>query len=128
SHSSARALVPGDRQLSDEMIRAIGSSGGVVGLPLYNRFLDAAWAGDTARPVTVADQFRAHVEHVAGLVGWDRVAVGAALDGGFGRDETLVEVDTVAAFGRIGDAFEPDRARDLLGATWLRYLRATLPA
>ncbi|MEO6436282.1 MAG: membrane dipeptidase, partial [Tepidisphaeraceae bacterium] len=39
SHSNCRAIVPGDRQITDEMIRAIASRGGVIGLNFYDEFL-----------------------------------------------------------------------------------------
>jgi membrane dipeptidase len=127
SHSSAQALVPGDRQLSDAMIRAIGERNGIVGLPLYNLFLDKTWSFDKRFPVTLGDQFRLHAEHVAGLIGWDKVAIGSDLDGGFGLLETPEEIDTVADLREIG-AVLPREARDgVLGGNWLRFLERVLP-
>lgn len=128
SHSAARALVPGDRQLSDAMIRALGAAGGIVGLPLFDRFLDAEVAAGRPRAVTAAGALRRQAKHVAGLIGWDRVAIGSDLDGGFGRDQTLAEIDTIADLGAIAAAFEPAEAQALLGGNWLRFLRAALPA
>ena len=96
SHSNARALVPTDRQLSDEMIRAIGDGDGVIGLNLYSQFLNAGWTSQGEHPeVTLAD-VRAHAEHIAGLIGWDRVGIGSDLDGGLGLEETPAELDTIA--------------------------------
>ncbi len=39
SHSNCRAIVPGERQLSDEIIRAIVSRGGMIGINFYDKFL-----------------------------------------------------------------------------------------
>ena len=43
SHSNCRVYTPTDRQLSDEMIRAILKRDGVIGTVLYNKFLDPDW-------------------------------------------------------------------------------------
>ena len=39
SHSNARALVPTDRQLSDDMIKALVKRGGVIGINFYDKFV-----------------------------------------------------------------------------------------
>ena len=39
SHSNCRSIVPTDRQLTDEMIRAIIARGGVIGINFFDRFL-----------------------------------------------------------------------------------------
>ena len=44
SHSSARAIAPVGRNLSDEMLRAVGSNGGVVMVNFFDAFLDPAKA------------------------------------------------------------------------------------
>ncbi len=128
SHSNARALVPGDRQLSDEMIAAIGSEDGVIGIALFNAFLDARWREDRSVPVTFAGQVRAHAEHVALLAGWERVAIGSDLDGGLGLEETPAELDTVADLRLIGDVVPLEYREGVLGGNWVRLLRRALPA
>lgn len=124
SHSNARAFVPTDRHLSDAMIRALGAKGGVMGLVIANIFLDPeATAPNSA---TLADVTR-HAEHVAGLIGWDKVAVGTDWDGGFGVDDVPAEVTRAADFARLGEAV-PEAARaDFLGGTWLKFLQRALP-
>ncbi|HTS36188.1 MAG TPA: dipeptidase [Candidatus Solibacter sp.] len=44
SHSAARALVDSPRNLTDEMLRTIAKTGGVVGVPLVGSFLDPNFA------------------------------------------------------------------------------------
>ncbi len=74
------SLVPGERQLSDPMLRALGERGGIVGTVLYNPFLVAGWRKGDPRPGLEA--VARHMAHVAGLVGWERVGLGSDLDGG----------------------------------------------
>lgn len=128
THSNARALVPGDRQLSDEMIRAIGERDGVVGLVLYDAFLDARWSEDHSARVTIGRQVRAHAEHIAGLVGWAAIGIGSDLDGGLGREETPEELDTIADLRRVGDVAPPPDRAGVLGDNWLGLLKRALPA
>src|SRR5260221_1511168 len=39
SHSNCRSIVPTDRQLSDDMIKAIAQRGGVIGINFFDKFL-----------------------------------------------------------------------------------------
>lgn len=43
SHSSARALTKAPRNLTDEMMRAIAESGGIVGINFFPAFIDEGW-------------------------------------------------------------------------------------
>jgi len=128
SHSNARAIVDTDRQLSDEMIGAIGDCDGVVGLNLYDEFLHPGWARNADRPQVTLDDVRRHAEHIAGLIGWDRVGIGSDLDGGLGLEETPTELGSIADLGRIGDVAPPEQRAGVLGENWLAWLRRTLPA
>ncbi len=126
SHANARALTPTSRHLSDDVIRAIAGRDGVIGLVLYNGFLEPRWRRDNIQ-VTVAEHVRRHVEYMGSLAGWDHVGIGSDLDGGLGLEESPVELDTVADLDKISSVV-PDNAREkVLGANWLRFLRAALP-
>lgn len=128
SHANARSLIPTDRHLGDEVIRAVASRDGMIGLVLYNGFLEPRWRKGGPTIVTLAEHLRRHAEYVANLVGWGHVGIGSDLDGGFGFEESPVEIDTVADLRRVGDAM-PAEARDaVLGANWLAFLRNSLPA
>ena len=49
SHSSARALSPHRRNMTDEMLRAVAKNGGVVNVNFYPGFIDSAYANATNR-------------------------------------------------------------------------------
>ena len=128
SHSNARALTPGARHLSDETLAEIGRRDGIVGVVLGNEFVKAGvQRGDPKASVTLAD-VRAQAEHVAGIVGWGRVGVGSDFDGGFGLQETPLEITRGADFHRLGAAAPAEARAGFLGGNWLRFLRRALPA
>jgi membrane dipeptidase len=68
SHSNARALHDHPRNLTDEMIRAIAATGGVVGVVAVSGFI-------ATRDASIA-RWVDHVDHIAQLVGIEHVAVG----------------------------------------------------
>lgn len=127
SHANARALIPTDRHLSDEVIRAIARRGGVMGLMLYNGFLDPRWNKDRSLSVTLKEHLSRHAEHVANVGGWEHVGIGSDLDGGFGRDESPAELETVADLGRAGASLPAEVREAVLGRNWLSFLASSLP-
>ena len=135
THSNCRTLVPTDRQLSDEMIRAVVRREGVVGVVLYNKFLNANWEknGRVKERVTLTDLVK-HVRHICEVASdTDHVGIGSDLDGGFGRESIPAELDTVADLPKIAGAlaengFSERQVNAILGQNWLRFLDRTLPS
>ncbi len=131
SHSNCRVIVPTDRQLSDEMIRAITARGGVIGINFYDKFLLSP-AEYGSRRATLADVVR-HARHVCDLAGnADCVGLGTDMDGGLGREQIPVEIATSADLPRVGDAlaaagFGDDAVRGVMGGNWIRFFARHLP-
>ena len=127
SHANAQALTPTDRHLSDDLIRAVAARAGVIGLVLYNAFLEPRWRQDHSLPVTLDEHLRRHAAHVARLVGWDHIGIGSDLDGGLGLEESPAEIDTVVDLVKVGAVVPAEARAAVLGGNWLRFLRAALP-
>jgi membrane dipeptidase len=130
THSNARALLGGselplaNRHLGDETIRTIALRGGIVGVVLYNLFLDPAWSRGMARvPLRVV---QTHLEHNAGLVGWEHLGIGSDFDGGFGRDENPEGLDQPSDLAKIGNLLPEGARAGVLGKNWLRWLSSWL--
>lgn len=68
SHSNARALCPHYRNLTDEQIKAIAESGGLIGVNTYGSFVD------TDEPTM--EKFINHIIYIAELVGIEHVGFG----------------------------------------------------
>ena len=75
SHSNSRALCDEGRNLTDDMLRAIGDRGGVCGLNFYAEFLSKG-----AKYASAADIVR-HAKYIANVAGVDAVALGSDFDG-----------------------------------------------
>lgn len=74
THSNCRALVPGHpRNKTDEAIRAMARSGGVMGITGVRNFVK------DREPTTIEDLLD-HYDHVADLVGVEHVGVGSDID------------------------------------------------
>lgn len=82
THSNCRALTKHSRNLTDEMIKAIGNSGGVIGVNFTPVFLD-----NSKEPVASVDNIITHLNHMKNKGGLDIVALGTDLDGTWGNME-----------------------------------------
>jgi membrane dipeptidase len=131
SHSNCRAIVPTDRQLSDEMIRAIAQRGGVIGINFFDKFLLKP-AEYGKRRATLAD-VAVHVRYICNLLGDARhVGLGTDMDGGLGRNEIPIEIETSADLSRVGDAlalagFDDADIAAIMGGNWGRFFSENLP-
>lgn len=70
SHSNARALCDVPRNLTDDQLRAIRDSGGVVGLNAFHGFIDWDPAGQTV------ERLAQHAAHMIDVIGIDHVGCG----------------------------------------------------
>jgi membrane dipeptidase len=102
SHTNARALAPHQRQFADEQIKAIAARGGVIGAALDNWMILPGWRhGDDPRLVKLEDAVR-HIDYICQLLGTARHSgIGSDLDGGFGREGSPGDLDTIADLQRI---------------------------
>jgi len=124
SHSNARALVPTDRHLTDDMLRDLHARDGMVGVVLYNKFLQHGWERGHARPPL--ERVAVMLRHMAGVVGWARLGIGSDLDGGFGVSELPAEFRSAADVARLAECV-PDEHRDgFMGANWVTWLERHL--
>ena len=70
SHSNCRALCDARRNLTDDQLRAIRDSGGVVGLNVHHAFVHAD------REKQTAEMLARHAAHMADVMGVEHVACG----------------------------------------------------
>ena len=98
SHSNARAISPHPRNLSDDMIKKIAESGGVIGLNFFGNFLNK----DITQNQSTIKVMIEHLKHIRNIGGAEVLALGTDFDGMSGE----LEIDG------------PDKMNLLFDALW----------
>ncbi len=117
SHTGVCGVHDCPRNLSDEHVRRIAATGGVIGIGLFEGALPAARLALAARSM----------RYVAELAGVDAVALGSDFDGG-----VTVPVDAsglaLLTEALLDEGFGHDDIVKIMGGNALRVIRAALPA
>lgn len=132
SHSNPRHFCESTRHLSDEMIGALAERDGVMGIMVYNGFLDRSWSPTDRKHKVTLSAVVDVIDYVCQLTGSAaHVGLGSDLDGGFGAESIPDELDTVGDLLQIGTAlkqrgFDDGDIEAILGGNMLRKLRQSL--
>ena len=128
SHNNCRALVPHQRQFSDEQLKLIIERDGVIGAAFDIWMLQPGFVrGDSNETVFIETAIE-HIDHICQLAGNSRhAAIGSDLDGGFGREQSPCDLDTIADFARLprllaARGYSEDDISNILHGNWLRLL------
>jgi len=145
SHVLPAGLRAGGRNKSDELLRAVGARGGMIGLSQFGPHMKRG------NDSTIDDYIEA-LEYVIGLVGEDHVGIGSDASEGharpsaflewcnhdkgyareltpFGHEKVVKPLGPLAERPAVADAmvragWSPERMRKVLGQNWVRYLRS----
>jgi membrane dipeptidase len=137
SHSNAAALLPNsetNRHLSDRMIRGIIERDGVIGVVLFNAFLQVGWKKTDGRAHITLDHLVAHIDHICQLAGdAQHVGIGSDFDGGFGLDSVPNGINTVADLQKtaplLGErGYTENDIAAILGENFINHLKKNLPS
>ncbi len=100
SHSNARALTPHNRQFSDDQLKELFRRGAVIGAPLDAWMMIPDWVRGQTTPQGTRlklDKMAEHIDYICQLAGNARHSgIGTDLDGGFGREQCPMDLDTIA--------------------------------
>lgn len=126
SHSNARAIVAGDRQLRDETVAEIARRGGVVGVSFYAHHL---LPRGERREATLADVVAHVVRHARAAGGPEHVGLGTDLDGGF--DTRYAPFEDLARLKELPAGlrryFSRAQVDGIMGENWISFLERSLP-
>jgi len=131
SHNNCQALVPGDRQLSDDQIGRLIERGGVIGAVLDAWMLVPGWVHGTSKSEevdlgAVAD----HIDHVCQLAGnSSHAAIGSDIGGTNHMPHDLeTTADLQKLDGLLTDRGYNDRDIDnIFHRNWLGFFERFLP-
>jgi membrane dipeptidase len=123
SHAAVHALSPSPRNLTDDQIKAVGDSGGIVGVNFARAFLRKD--GRVDRKTTV-EAIADHVEYIAEKIGLNHVGFGSDFDG----TKVPQDMEDVAGLPKLMDAlrergFKPAALKKIAHGNWLRVLGDT---
>ena len=123
THSNAHALSASSRNLTDDQLRIIGKSGGMIGLNFANGFLraDGRWGSENG-----LDTMLRHLDHLMKLAGEDHVGLGSDFDGA----RIPSQIGDGAGLQRLVDAmvahgYGAELATKICSGNWMRVLEQT---
>jgi membrane dipeptidase len=130
SHHNCRALVPNQRQLTDDQIKRLVARGAVIGAALDAWMLYPGWVrGETSPEVVNMEAMINHIDRVCQLAGNARHAgIGTDLDGGFGREQSPHDLDTIADLQRVPEmlrrrGYPETDVEGIMYSNWVRFFR-----
>lgn len=132
SHHNCRALVPHQRQLTDDQIRRLVERGAVIGGCLDAWMMKPGLTQRKSNPAdfgVTLETLIDHYDHICQIAGnANHIALGSDLDGTFGTEQSPTDVNTIADVARLPEllAKRGYSATDIQGVmygNWLRFLR-----
>lgn len=132
SHNNCRALVDHNRQFSDEMIKVLIARGAVIGAAFDAWMIVPGWQRGVSLPEPMhcsMDRIIDHIDHICQLAGNTlHVGMGTDLDGGYGREQSPYDVNTIADLQRIPEllqrrGYTQQDITNIMHGNWLRFLR-----
>ena len=136
SHTNAlRQVKNGDsnRFLTDDIIERIVDRQGVIGVVLFNRFLNQSWTSSDPREACPLEMVAAQIDYICQLAGDSRhVGFGTDFDGGFGLQQVPAGIDTIADLHKLvpmlaSQGYNEDDIDAIYGGNWINFLRKSLP-
>ena len=134
SHSSARALTDVPRNMTDDMIAAVGKSGGVVMVNFGGLFIDprkssrwrllADFVTHLGPSPTTSAMLVDHIDHIVEVAGIDHVGLGSDFDGTLLLPEDVPDVSGYPEITRrlIERGYGRSEIEKILGENTLRVL------
>ncbi len=130
SHNNCRNLVPGERQLSDDQIRCLIERDAVIGVACDSWMLYPDYVfGKTSNSLVTMEAVVDHIDHICQLAGTARhAAIGSDLDGGFGREQSPHDLETIADLQRVAGllrrrGYSDSDVQAVMHGNWIRFFR-----
>jgi membrane dipeptidase len=105
SHNNCRKFVNHNRQFSDEQIKELIGRDAVIGIALDAWMMVPNWIRGKSTPKSVGvtlDQMIDNIDHICQLSGnSSHVGIGTDLDGAFGKEQSPLDLDTIADLQKI---------------------------
>lgn len=132
SHNNCRALVPHNRQFSDEQLKVLIERDAVIGAAFDAWMLIPGWIRKKSTPESTGVSMNHvvdHIDHVCQLAGNTlHAAIGTDLDGGYGREQCPGDLKTIADLQAIPDilksrGYSEEDIEHIMYKNWIRFLK-----
>ena len=132
SHNNCRTLVNHNRQFSDEMIKTLIEKGAVIGAPLDAWMMVPNWQRGVSTPKEMncgLNKMLDHIDYICQLAGnANHVGIGTDLDGGYGKEQSPYDLDTIADLQKLPAMFTArgysnNDIEKIMHGNWLRFIR-----
>jgi len=132
SHSNCRVLTPHNRQFTDEQIKELMRRDAVIGAPVDAWMMIPNWERGKTTPEATGlklDKMVDHIDHICQLAGNARhCGIGTDLDGGFGREQCPMDIDTIADLQRLPEllkarGYSPADIEGIAHGNFIRFLK-----
>ncbi len=134
SHHNCRALVNADRQLTDDQIKALIQRGAVIGAAFDAWMLQPGWKIGVTKPDNCTlENVVDHIDHICQIAGnANHCGMGTDLDGGFGKEQTPKDLDTIADLYKVAEiltrrGYSQSDVDGIMYKNWVRFFSNALP-
>ena len=130
THSNCHRICPHPRNLKDEQIKELRDREAVVGILLFNGFLNPDWTEGDKR--LSMDAVCAHAYHLLEILGESGVGLGSDFDGGIEPADTPCGLDRVSDLWKVAEALleagiPKADVKGIMGENWVKFLASALP-
>jgi membrane dipeptidase len=132
SHNNCRALVPHNRQFSDEQLKILIQRGAVIGAAMDAWMIVPGWVRGKSSPREAGcslDKLIDHMDHICQLAGnANHIGIGSDLDGAYGKEQCPYDLETISDLQKIPDllrrrGYSEKDIEGFMHGNWLRVLR-----
>jgi membrane dipeptidase len=137
SHNNCRALVPHQRQFNDDQLKELIRRDAVIGAAFDAWMMVPGWVRGKTLPHETGCKIETavdHIDHICQLAGSARhCAIGSDLDGGYGTEQTAMDLDSIADLARLATllakrGYSQADIAGIMHGNWIRRLTEALPA
>lgn len=135
SHHNCRALADWNRQLADDQIKELVQRGAVIGMAFDAIMMVHGWVHKRSTPQDFQlkmEKICEHIDHICQIAGnANHVGIGTDLDGGYGTEQTPMDLDSIADLHKLvapleARGYSEAEINGIFSGNFLRFLREHL--
>ncbi|WP_335965560.1 membrane dipeptidase [Galbibacter sp. PAP.153] len=132
SHNNCRELVNHNRQFNNEQLKELINRKAVIGVVMDTWMMVPNWVRGKTTPQSADACLRQiidNIDHICQLAGnTNHVGIGSDLDGGFGKEQTPHDIDTIADLQKIPQmlynrGYSEKDIEGIMHGNFLRFIR-----